>query len=56
MEKFWLFVGREWNRLEVGSHFQIKIRDCNPEELSANMFVRFSLWDKGIKLGDYSML
>ena len=49
------FLGREWNRLEVGSHFQIKIRDCNPEELSANMFVRFSLWDKGTKLGDYSM-
>jgi flagella basal body P-ring formation protein FlgA len=49
------FLGREWNQLEVGSHFQIKIRDCNPEELSANMFVRFSLWDKGIKLGDYSM-
>jgi len=49
------FLGREWNQIEVGPNFQIKIRDCNPEELSANMFVRFSIWDKGIKLGDYSM-
>ena len=49
------FLGREWEQLEVGSHYQIKIRDCNPEELSANIFVRFSVWDKGTKLGDYSM-
>lgn len=49
------FLGREWTPLKVSSNFQVKIRDCNPEELVGSTFARFSIWDKGQKKGDFSM-
>ncbi len=49
-----VFLAQQWDPLEVGSNFQIKIRDSNPDELSVNAFLRFSIWDEGQKLGDFS--
>ncbi len=49
------FLGREWVPLQVSHNFQIKIRDSNPDELTASTYTRFSVWDKGERLGDFSM-
>ena len=49
-----VFLGRHWDEIELGAGFQIKIRDASPDELSANSFLRFSIWDEGLKVGDFS--
>jgi flagella basal body P-ring formation protein FlgA len=50
-----VFLAREWSPLKVSGNFKIKIRDCNPDQLCANSYSRFSVWDRGGKLGDFSM-
>ena len=47
-----VYLTRQWNPLKVSSNFIIKIRDCMPDQLSASSFVRFSIWDKGLKVAD----
>jgi len=48
-------IGREWAPLSVSSSFKIKINDCNPDELASSAFLRYSIWDKGTLVGDFSM-
>ncbi len=46
---------RDWASIEVGQNFIIKLNSCSPDELSSNAYIRFSLWEKGAKLGDFSI-
>ena len=47
-------LSSSWKSLMVSSSPIIKIRDISPDELSSSCFIRFSLWDAGVKLGDFS--
>ena len=48
-------LSRVWEPLKCSSGIILKIKDCSPDELSSSSFVRFSVWDQGKNLGDYSM-
>lgn len=48
-------LASSWKPLESSSSALIKIRDVSPDELSSSCFVRFSLWNSGEKLGDFSL-
>ena len=47
-------LSTSWQSLKISSSPIIKIRDISPDELSSSCFIRFSLWDAGKKLGDFS--
>ena len=47
-------LSTSWQPLKVSSSPIVKIRDISPDELSSSCFIRFSLWDSGQKLGDFS--
>lgn len=44
-----------WAPLETKTDPILKLVDVSPDELSASSFVRFSLWDSGAKVGDFSL-
>ncbi len=48
-------LARQWVPVPCSSRVLLKIRDCSPEELSSSSYLRFSLWDDGIKLNDYEL-
>ena len=43
-----------WDDLEANSEVFLKIKDCSPDDISSSCFVRFSLWQSGTKIGDFS--
>ena len=49
-----VFLTREWNNLEIGSNFIVKINDCMPDELTSSTFIRFSIWDEGSLIGNFA--
>ena len=49
-----VFLTREWNNLEIGSNFIVKINDCTPDELTSSTFIRFSIWDEGSLIGNFA--
>ena len=48
------YLSREWNPVEVSSNFIVKILDCTPDEICSSTFVRFSIWDGGELIGNFS--
>ena len=48
------FLTRQWNSVLASPNFILKIQDCLPDELSSSTFVRFSIWDNGVLLGQFS--
>lgn len=44
-----------WSEQKVPSSSILKITEVLPDELTSSSFVRFSLWNAGQKLGDYSV-
>ena len=48
------YLSREWKPVDISSNFIIKITDCSPDEISPSTFVRFSIWDNGKLVGEYS--
>ena len=47
-------LSSEWTPIESDSKVLLKIKDCSPDELSSSCFIRFSLWESGKKIGDFS--
>ena len=47
-------LASSWKPLEIRSSSVLKIKDVSPDELCSSCFVRFSLWDAGVKVGDFS--
>ena len=41
--------------LKVSGNFLLKLNSCSPDELSPSSYLRFSVWDEGAKLGDFSI-
>jgi flagella basal body P-ring formation protein FlgA len=48
------YLSREWSPIEVSSNFIVKIADCTPDEICASTFIRFSIWDGGELIGNFS--
>ena len=46
---------REWQPFKVSGNFLLKLNSCSPDELSPSSYLRFSVWDEGAKLGDFSI-
>jgi len=47
-------LSSKWEPIESDSKVLVKIKDCSPDELSSSCFIRFSLWESGKKIGDFS--
>jgi flagella basal body P-ring formation protein FlgA len=47
-------LSSKWTPIESESKVLLKIKDCSPDELSSSCFIRFSLWESGKKIGDFS--
>lgn len=43
-----------WESISIETNSILKLSDVSPDELSSSSFVRFSLWDSGAKVGDFS--
>ena len=48
------FITRNWKPYNLSSNFILKIRDCIPDQLCPSTFIRFSIWDRGQKIGDFA--
>ena len=48
------FLTRQWKSVTVGTNFIVKIQDCLPDELTSSTFVRFSIWNEGILVGQFA--
>ena len=46
---------REWEPFKVGGNFVLKLNSCSRMRLSPSSYLRFSVWDDGSKLGDFSI-
>lgn len=44
-----------WIPIKASPTFILKLSDVSPDEFSSSSFVRFSLWESGSKIGDYSL-
>lgn len=44
-----------WSQIKASPACILKLSDVSPDELSSSSFVRFSLWESGGKIGDYSL-
>ena len=48
------YLTREWKEIKVSSNYLLKISDCSPDEICPSTFVRFSIWDNGKLVGEFS--
>ncbi len=48
------YVTRQWTPIRLSSNFILKIRDCMPDNLSPSTFVRFTIWDHGLNIGEFA--
>ena len=48
------YLTREWEELKVSSNYLLKISACSPDEICPSTFVRFSIWDNGKLVGEFS--
>ena len=48
------YLTREWEELNVSSNYLLKISTCSPDEICPSTFVRFSIWDNGKLVGEFS--
>jgi len=48
------FLTRDWKPFDIGSNFMVKVNDCMPDELASSTFVRFSIWDQGVLVGNFA--
>ena len=48
------FLTRDWKTFDIGSNFLVKVNDCMPDELVSSTFVRFTIWDQGVLVGNFA--
>jgi len=46
---------RKWENLTCHPNFIIKLSSCSPDELNSNCFVKFDIWENGVKAGVFSI-
>jgi len=49
-----VYLSRKWDDVSYTSNFIIKLSSCSPDELNSNCFVKFDIWDGGVKVGVFS--
>ena len=49
-----VYLSRKWEDISYSPNFIIKLSSCTPDELNSNCFVKFDIWDGGIKVGVFS--
>jgi len=49
-----VYLSRKWESVSYASNFIIKLSSCTPDELNSNCFVKFDIWENGVKVGDFS--
>ncbi len=49
-----VYLSRKWEAVSYSSNFVIKLSTCTPDELNSNCFVKFDIWDDGVKVGVFS--
>ena len=48
-------ITSSWDSLTTKPNCILKLSDISPDELTSSCFVRFSIWESGIKVGDFSL-